>query len=54
MGSFYEKLKRLFDQLPKRQMIILLWDFNEKVGMEDILKQRNDNENLLKLVMAVH
>jgi hypothetical protein len=36
--SFYEELGRVFDQFPRYDMKILLGDFNEKVGREDILK----------------
>ena len=30
--SFYEEIERLFDQIPVYHMIILLGDFNAKVG----------------------
>jgi hypothetical protein len=36
--SFYEKLDRISDKLPKYEMKILLGEFNAKVGKEDILK----------------
>lgn len=34
--SFYEKLERVFDKIPKYHTKILLGDFNANVGMEDI------------------
>jgi hypothetical protein len=36
-NSFHEELKQVFDQFPRYHMIILL-DFNAKVGREDIFK----------------
>jgi hydroxypyruvate isomerase len=38
--SFYEELRRVFDQLPRYNMKILLGDFNAKVGREHILNQQ--------------
>jgi hypothetical protein len=43
--SFYEELELVFDELPKYHMIILL-DFNAKVGREDIFKPTIGNESL--------
>jgi endonuclease/exonuclease/phosphatase family metal-dependent hydrolase len=43
--SFYEKLKRILDQLPRYDMKILLGDFNAKVGREDIFKPTIGNES---------
>jgi hypothetical protein len=36
--SFYEELECVSDQFPKYDMKILLGDFNEKAGREDIIK----------------
>jgi exonuclease III len=44
--SFYEKLKRVFDEFPKCRMNILLGDFNAKVGKKDIFKLTIQNESL--------
>jgi hypothetical protein len=33
---FYEELEQVFDQFPRYHMKILMGDFNEKVGREDI------------------
>jgi exonuclease III len=43
--SFYEELRRVFDQFPRYDMNILLGDFNAKVGREDIFKPTIGNEN---------
>jgi hypothetical protein len=43
--SFHEKLGRVFDQFPRYDMKILLGDFNEKVGREDIFKSTIGNES---------
>jgi hypothetical protein len=40
-NKFYEKL---FDNLPKYHMKMLLWDFNAKVGREGIFKPTIGNE----------
>jgi endonuclease/exonuclease/phosphatase family metal-dependent hydrolase len=44
--SFYEELKRMFDEFPKYHTKILLGDFNAKVGREDIFKPTIGNESL--------
>jgi hypothetical protein len=44
--SFYEKLERLFDKFPKYHMKILLRDFNDKVGREEIFKPTIGNESV--------
>jgi hypothetical protein len=44
--SFYEELEQVFDQSPRYHMEILLGDFNENVGREDIFKPMIGNENL--------
>jgi hypothetical protein len=45
-GSFDEELKRVFDEIPKHHMEILLRDFNAKVDKEDIFKLTIGNESL--------
>jgi exonuclease III len=35
---FYEELEHIFDKFPKYRMVMLLGDFNAKVGREDIFK----------------
>jgi hypothetical protein len=35
---FYDELEQVFDKFPKYLMKILLGDFNDKVGREDIFK----------------
>jgi hypothetical protein len=42
--SFYEELERVFDKFPKYHLNILLGDFNERVGREDIFKATTGNE----------
>jgi hypothetical protein len=44
--SFYEELGRVFHEFPRYAMKILLGDFNEKVGREDIFKPTFGNESL--------
>jgi exonuclease III len=41
----YENLEQVFDKFRKHPMIILLGDFNAKVGREDIFKQTIWNES---------
>jgi exonuclease III len=49
-GSFYKELERLFDKFPKYHMkILLLGDFNVKVGREDIFKPTIGNESLYEI-----
>jgi endonuclease/exonuclease/phosphatase family metal-dependent hydrolase len=43
--SFYEELGCVFDQFPRYDMKILLWDFNAKVGREHIFKPTIGNES---------
>jgi exonuclease III len=44
---FYEDLKRVFDKFPKKKNItILLGDFNAEVDREDIFKPTIGNESL--------
>jgi hypothetical protein len=43
--SFNEELGRVFDQFHRYDMKILLGDFNEKVGREDIFKPTIANES---------
>jgi hypothetical protein len=40
----------LFDKFPKYYMIILLGDFNAKVGREDIFKLTIGNDNVVRVV----
>ena len=49
-GSFYEELEQTLDQFPRSHMMILLGDFNAKVGQEDIFNQQLEKRNI-KLVM---
>jgi hypothetical protein len=51
-GSFHEELDCVFDQFPKDHMKILLGDFNEKVGREDIFKPTIRNKNLHKIATS--
>jgi hypothetical protein len=44
--SLYEELERVFDKFPIYHIIILLGDFNTKVGREDIFKPTIGNESL--------
>ena len=44
--SFYEELKQKFDHFPKYHMKMLLGDFNEKVGRENIFKPTIGQESL--------
>jgi exonuclease III len=43
---FYEELEHAFDKFQKYHMKILLGDFNDKVGREDIFKPTIWNESL--------
>jgi hypothetical protein len=45
----YEELDCVFYQFPKYHMKILLGDFSEKVGWEDIFKPTIGNESLQKI-----
>jgi hypothetical protein len=44
-GSLYEELGRVFEQLLRYDMNILLGDFNENVGREEIFKSTIGNKN---------
>ena len=44
--TFYDELEQVFDHFPKYRMIILLGDFNAKVGRERIFKPTIGNESL--------
>jgi hypothetical protein len=44
--SFYEELRRVFDQFPRYDTKIILGDFNAKVGRENIFKPTIRNESL--------
>jgi hypothetical protein len=43
--SFYEELECMFNKFPKYHMKILLGDFTDRVGREDIFKQTVGNES---------
>jgi hypothetical protein len=43
--SYYKDLEHVFDQFLKYYMKMLLGDFNEEVGKEDIFKLTIGNEN---------
>ena len=43
---FYEKLEQVFDHFPKYNMKIMLGDFSEIVGRENIFKSTIGNERL--------
>jgi hypothetical protein len=45
-ASFYKVLERVFDKFPEYHRIILIVDFNAKVGREDIYKTTIVNESL--------
>jgi exonuclease III len=51
--SFYKELERLFNTYPQYYIIILLGDFNAKVGMEDIVKPTIGNEIYVKFIMIM-
>jgi exonuclease III len=44
--SFYEELECMFHKFPKYHTIILLGEFNAKVGTEDVFKPKIGNESL--------
>jgi hypothetical protein len=44
--SFYEELRRVFDQFPRRDMKIILGDFKAKAGRENIFKPTIGNKSL--------
>jgi hypothetical protein len=44
--NFYEDLEQVFYLFPKYHMTILLGDFSEKVGRENIFKPTIGNESL--------
>jgi len=44
--TLYKELECVFDQFLKYHMKILLGDFNEKIGREDIFKQMDGDETL--------
>jgi hypothetical protein len=46
--NFYEELEHVFDKFPKYCIKILSWDFDAKVGREDIFKPTIGNESLHK------
>jgi hypothetical protein len=50
--NFYEELEHVFDKFLKYHMKILLGDFNNKVGREDILNQQLGMKAYMKLVIS--
>ena len=44
--SFYEDLEQVFDHFLDYHTTNLLWDFNSKLGREDILKLTIGNDSL--------
>jgi hypothetical protein len=44
--NFYEESEQVFDNFPKYHIKILLGDFNEKVGRENIFRPTIGNESL--------
>jgi len=42
--SFYEELNEIINNFPKHDTKILLWEFNAKMGREDIFKPTIGNE----------
>jgi hypothetical protein len=44
--SCCEELEQVFHNFPEYRMKILLWDFNAKLGRENISKPTNGNESL--------
>jgi hypothetical protein len=46
----YEELGRVFDQFPRYDIQILLFDFNANVGSEDIFKPTTGNEIPHKII----
>ena len=44
--TFFEELEHVFNLLPKYHVIILLGDFNVKLGREDIFKLAIGNDSL--------
>jgi endonuclease/exonuclease/phosphatase family metal-dependent hydrolase len=45
----FKELKRILDKFPKYHITILLGDFNNKVGREDIFKPTIGNESLQEI-----
>jgi hypothetical protein len=43
--SLYKEIEQVFYQFPRYHMEILLGDFNEKIGREDIFKPVISNES---------
>jgi hypothetical protein len=47
--SFYKELRRVFDQIPRYDMTILVDDFTAKVGREHIFKLTIGNDSSHKI-----
>jgi hypothetical protein len=50
---FHEELERVFDKFHRYHMTLLLGDFDEKVGREDIFKPTIEMKVYTKLVMIM-
>jgi hypothetical protein len=48
-ANFYEQLSRLFDQIPKYRMKILLGDFHTNVVRDDIFNPTSGNHSLYQI-----
>jgi hypothetical protein len=44
--SFYEELEKVFNHYTNNLRKILFWDFNTKLGREDIFRPTTGNESL--------
>jgi hypothetical protein len=42
--GFYVELERVFDKFPKYHILIMLGDFNAKIGRKDIFKLTIENK----------
>jgi len=51
--SFHKEPDCAFDQFPKYNMKILLWDFNEKVGWENTFKSTITTRFYIKLLIIM-
>jgi hypothetical protein len=47
---FYKEIERVFGKVPKYHVEILLGDFNEKLGILNIIKLTNTNKNLHEII----
>jgi len=51
--SFYEELEQVFHNFSKYHMKILLGDFNEKLGREDIFKPTFGMTFYIRIIMTI-